>query len=208
MNQALADLGDYIGTVLMDTVTESRVAHDELTVVAARDAVPQVLSTLRDDVNLYFRVLIDLCGVDYPGREPRFDVVYHLLSLKHNQRIRVVTRTDAHTPVPTVTHLYSAATWFERECWDMYGVLFADNPDLRRMLSDYGFEGHPLRKDFPLSGHTQVRYDETQKRVVYEPVNLTQEYRDFDFLSPWEAMTAMPGDTVLSGRDDSAEGEA
>jgi len=140
--------------------------------------------------------LMDICGVDYPDRAKRFDVVYHLLSLKNNARVRVKVQTDEGTPVPSVVGVHSAAGWFERECWDLFGVAFAGNPDLRRILTDYGFEGHPLRKDFPLTGYVEVRYDDEQKRVVYEPVKLTQDFRNFDFMSPWEGMTdvMLPGD--------------
>jgi NADH-quinone oxidoreductase subunit C len=144
---------------------------------------------------MLFKELVDLCGVDYPERERRFEVVYHLLSLKNNQRIRVKVETDESTPVPSVVELFSTAGWFEREAWDMYGIYFADHPDLRRILTDYGFEGHPLRKDFPLTGHVELRYDDEQKRVVYEPVRLRQDFRTFDFLSPWEGGGGvLPGD--------------
>ncbi|MBY0430201.1 MAG: NADH-quinone oxidoreductase subunit C, partial [Rhodospirillales bacterium] len=146
-----------------------------------------------------FKQLMDLCGIDYPQREQRFEVVYHLLSMKHNQRIRVKAPTDEDTPVPSVTGVFSAANWFEREAWDMYGIFFADHPDLRRLLTDYGFEGHPLRKDFPLTGYVEVRYDDEQKRVVYEPVKLTQDFRTFDFLSPWEGPGLLPGDEKAEG---------
>ena len=144
---------------------------------------------------MLFKELIDITGVDYPEREQRFEVVYHLLSLHHNQRIRVKVRTDETTPVPSVTPVFRPANWFEREAWDMYGMLFSDHPDLRRMLTDYGFEGHPLRKDFPLTGYVEMRYDDEQKRVVYEPVKLRQDFRNFDFLSPWEGGGGLlPGD--------------
>jgi NADH-quinone oxidoreductase subunit C len=145
-------------------------------------------------------MLVDVCGVDYPDRPERFDVVYNLLSLKLNQRIRVKVTTDEDSAVPSVTAVYSAAGWFEREAWDLFGIYFADHPDLRRLLTDYGFEGHPLRKDFPLTGYVEVRYDEDQKRVVYEPVRLKQEFRSFDFVSPWEGMNhVLPGDEKASG---------
>jgi NADH-quinone oxidoreductase subunit C len=138
---------------------------------------------------------MDVCGADYPEREGRFEIVYNLLSLTHNQRIRVKLQTDARSPVPTVTGVFNSANWWERETWDMYGVYFRDHPDLRRILTDYGFEGHPLRKDFPLTGYVEVRYDDLEKRVVYEPVKLTQDFRSFDFLSPWEGIQAqLPGD--------------
>jgi NADH-quinone oxidoreductase subunit C len=141
-----------------------------------------------------FEQMMDLCGVDWPERPLRFEVVYNLLSLSRNQRVRVVVATDEATAVPSVVSVFPNATWYEREAWDMYGILFEGQPDLRRLLTDYGFEGHPLRKDFPLTGHVEVRYDETRKQVVYEPVSLTQDFRNFDFLSPWEGMTTLPGD--------------
>jgi NADH-quinone oxidoreductase subunit C len=181
-------------------VSGAEVAHGELTIEVNWDAIVTVLTFLRDDTNCQFRQLIDICGVDYPGRERRFEVVYHLLSLRHNQRIRVKLSTDESTPVPSATGVFSAAGWWEREAWDLYGILFSGHPDLRRILTDYGFEGHPLRKDFPLTGHVEVRYDDEQKRVVYEPVKLTQEFRSFDFLSPWEGMpSTLPGDEKAEG---------
>src|SRR5262249_22011947 len=154
-----------------------------------------IIAWLRDDPGMLFKQLIDVTAVDHPDRELRFDVVYHLLSLHHNQRIRVKVRTDAATPVASLTSVFRAATWFEREAWGMYGVMFSDHPDLRRLLTDYGFEGHPLRKDFPLTGYVELRYDDEQKRVVYEPVSLRQDFRNFDFLSPWEGGGGLlPGD--------------
>jgi NADH-quinone oxidoreductase subunit C len=195
MNQALKDLGEYIATALPNDVVSTDVKLDELIVTVRGAAIVRVLTYLRDDTNCQFKLLMDLCGVDYPEREQRFEVVYNLLSLKHNQRIRVKVATDETTPVPSVTTVYSTAGWFEREAWDLYGIFFSDHPDLRRLLTDYGFEGHPLRKDFPLTGYVEVRYDEEQKRVVYEPVKLTQDFRTFDFMSPWEGMTPLlPGD--------------
>lgn len=195
MNQALTDLGEYVLAALPNDVQRVEQAHDELMLLIARRSVVRVLTFLRDDSNTAFKQLVDLCGVDYPEREERFEVVYNLLSLKHNQRIRVKLRTDEDTPVPTVTGVFSTAGWFEREAWDLYGIFFADNPDLRRLLTDYGFEGHPMRKEFPLTGRVEVRYDEEQKRVVYEPVRLTQDFRTFDFMSPWEGVTyELPGD--------------
>ena len=154
---------------------------------------------LRNDGNCQFKILIDICGVDYPQRNPRFEVVYNLLSLTQNQRIRIKLLVDEDVSVPTATGVYSSAGWFEREAWDLYGIIFSNHDDLRRILTDYGFEGHPLRKDFPLTGHVEVRYDESQKRVVYDPVKLTQDYRTFDFLSPWEGMKVdLPGDEKAS----------
>ncbi len=206
MDQALQDLGDYIAAALPDAVLDTRQKHDELIVLVQRSAIIQVLKFLRDDSQTQFKVLVDLCGVDYPEREERFDVVYNLLSVKHNQRVRVKVTTDEVTPVPTATGLYSAAGWLEREAWDLYGVFFADHPDLRRLLTDYGFEGHPLRKDFPLTGHVELRYDERRKRVVYDPVKLPQEFRTFDFMSPWEGVTrALPGDEKAEPTADKAE---
>jgi NADH-quinone oxidoreductase subunit C len=166
----------------------------ELALRVPRSALPQVMAILRDDPRFAFEQCMDICGVDWPERPERFDVVYNLLSLSLNQRIRVVARTDGVAPVPSVAALWPCATWYEREAWDMFGIVFDGQADLRRLLTDYGFEGHPLRKDFPLTGHVEVRYDEERKQVVYEPVALTQEFRSFDFLSPWEAMTTLPGD--------------
>jgi len=171
------------------------IVNDELVVVVNRDTIVRVLTFLRDDVNCQFKQLMDVCGADYPERAERLEVVYNLLSLTHNRRIRVKVRTDEETPVPTVTGVFSSAGWWEREVWDLLGVYFSGHPDLRRILTDYGFEGHPLRKDFPLTGYVEVRYDDEQKRVVYEPVKLPQEFRTFDFLSPWEGMPSqLPGD--------------
>ena len=195
MDQALKEFGDYVAAALPQEVVGTEVAHGELMVTVRAAGLIRVLTFLRDDSNSQFRVLVDICGVDYPDRDPRFDVVYNLLSPSQNQRIRVKVETDEATPVPSATGVFSAAGWFERETWDMYGVFFSEHPDLRRILTDYGFEGHPLRKDFPLTGRVELRYDETQKRVVYDPVKLTQDFRSFDFLSPWEGMNEMlPGD--------------
>lgn len=195
MDEALKELADHIAASLPGAVTATAVQLQELMLDVDAAQVAKVLSFLRDDANCQFRVLIDICGVDYPQRPKRFDVVYNLLSLTHNQRIRVKVQTDEDTPVPSVNGVFAAAGWFEREAWDMYGIMFTGHPDLRRLLTDYGFDGHPLRKDFPLSGFVEVRYDDAEKRVVYEPVKLTQEFRKFDFLSPWEgAEYALPGD--------------
>ncbi|QLH39169.1 MAG: NADH-quinone oxidoreductase subunit C [Defluviicoccus sp.] len=172
-----------------------RLHRGELVLHVQRDQIVRVLTFLRDDPNCQFAQLMDVCGVDRPGRLERFEVVYNLLSLTHNRRVRVKVTTDERTPVPTVTGVFSSAGWWERETWDLYGVYFSDHPDLRRMLCDYGFEGHPLRKDFPLTGYVEVRWDEEQKRIVYEPVKLVQDFRNFDFLSPWEGMQSfLPGD--------------
>jgi len=186
VSEALRELGEYIGHGLAEEVVDTEVAHDELMVRVKRDTLVRVLTFLRDDSNCQFKLLMDICGVDFPDRDERFEVVYNLLSLTHNQRVRIKVSCNADTPVPSATRVFSAAGWWEREAWDMYGVYFSGHPDLRRILTDYGFEGHPLRKDFPLSGHVEMRYDEAQKRVVYEPVSLPQEFRSFDFLSPWE----------------------
>jgi len=204
MNDTLNDLGDYIAGKAGDAVLSWKIALDELAIVTTRDNLSAVMKLLRDDSNCQFKVLIDVTAADYPEREERFEIVYNLLSLSHNQRIRVKASTDENTPVPSVVPLFSAAGWFEREVWDMFGVFFTDHPDLRRMLTDYGFEGHPLRKDFPLTGYVEVRYDEEQKRVVYEPVTLTQDFRSFDFMSPWEgAEYILPGDEKAG--EDAAE---
>jgi len=168
----------------------------ELMLTTSPDKLLALLKFLRDDDKCLFNQLVDVCGVDWPEREKRFDVVYNLLSLKNNQRVRVKVATDESTPVPSASGLFNSAGWFEREAYDLYGVWFSDHPDLRRILTDYGFEGHPLRKDFPLTGFVEVRYDDEQKRVVYEPVRLSQEFRNFDFLSPWEGpgFYGLPGD--------------
>jgi len=195
MTQALKDLGDHITSALLAGVIGSEISHGQLIVRVQREAILHVMTFLRDDPACQFEAMVDLCGVDYPDRPQRFEVVYNLLSLKHNHRVRIKVVTDEENPVPSITGIYSAAGWFEREAWDLFGIYFADNPDLRRLLTDYGFEGHPLRKDFPLTGYVEVGYDEDQKRVVYEPVKLKQEFRSFDFLSPWEGMNEiLPGD--------------
>jgi NADH-quinone oxidoreductase subunit C len=189
------DLGEYVAASLGPAIQDRTVAYGELTIVIPAEEVVRVLTFLRDDPRCLFISFIDLCGVDYPGRQRRFDVVYHLLSPRHNARIRVKVETDEVTPVPSVIPVYPAANWFEREAYDLYGILFSGHPDLRRILTDYGFEGYPLRKDFPLTGFVEVRYDEEQRRVVYEPVKLQQEFRTFDFLSPWEGTDyVLPGD--------------
>ena len=195
MSEALKELGDHLAAAFPDDVRESRIALGELMVQVRREGITRILAFLRDDAKCLFTVLIDICGVDHPDREERFDVVYNLLSVRHNRRIRLKVATDDEKPVPSCVGVYSAAGWFEREAWDLFGIYFSDHPDLRRILTDYGFEGHPLRKDFPLTGYVELRYDEDQKRVVYEPVRLKQEFRSFDFLSPWEGMTpVLPGD--------------
>ena len=200
MDQALNDLGDYLSGALANLGVKAEVALGELMISVGPPALLRLLAFLRDDSQCTFKELVDLCGVDYPSREKRFEVVYNLLSLKHNQRIRVKVAVAEGETVPSATGLYSAAGWFEREAWDLYGIYFADHPDLRRLLTDYGFEGHPLRKDFPLTGFVEPRYDDEQKRVIYEPVKLTQEFRRFDFLSPWEGTPyVLPGDEKANG---------
>lgn len=195
MTQALKELGDYVSSAMQNDVLGTEIMHDQLIVRVKRESLARSMTFLRDDPKCLFKVMVDLCGVDYPDRPERFEVVYNLLSLKLNQRIRVKVTTDEEGLVPSITGVYSAAGWFEREAWDLYGIYFSDHPDLRRILTDYGFEGHPMRKDFPLTGYVEVRYDEEQKRVVYEPVKLKQEFRSFDFLSPWEGMSEiLPGD--------------
>jgi NADH-quinone oxidoreductase subunit C len=192
---ALEELGAHVTAKLGNAVIDHHIGNGELNVETTGDDIVRVLKFLRDDASCQFKSLMDVCGVDYPEQEKRFEVNYNLLSYKHNQRIRIKVRTDEDTPVPSVSTVFPTASWFERECWDMYGVFFSEHPDLRRLLTDYGFEGHPLRKDFPLTGYVEVRYDDEQKRVVYEPVKLTQAFRSFDFLSPWEGMTReLPGD--------------
>jgi len=195
MTEELNDLGAHITSAIENDIRGFEVAHGELTVEARADRICQVLQFLRDDPLAKFLVLIDLTGVDYPGRAKRFDVVYHLLSMHNNLRIRVKAKVGEEETIPSVTGVYPCADWFEREAFDMYGIVFSGHPDLRRILTDYGFEGYPLRKDFPLTGHVEVRYDDEQKRVVYEPVKLVQEFRNFDYLSPWEgAQYVLPGD--------------
>ena len=195
MSEALKELSDHIAQTQAGVVSKTEVRLGELMLETTPDRIVALLTYLRDDPKCLFKQLIDICGVDWPEREKRFDVVYNLLSLKNNQRIRVKVQTDETTPVPSAAPVYSSAGWFERETYDLYGVWFSDHPDLRRILTDYGFEGHPLRKDFPLTGFVELRWDDVQKRVVYEPVKLAQEFRRFDFLSPWEgAPKVLPGD--------------
>lgn len=195
MAQSLQSLGETIAAKLGSKLAGWSVGVDMVVLEATPDTILDVLKTLRDDVDLKFVGFTDICGVDWPAREKRFDVVYHLLSPTLNARVRIKLETDEVTPVPSATALFSGADWFEREAYDLYGILFSGHHDLRRILTDYGFDGHPLRKDFPMSGFVEVRYDEVEKRVVYEPVRLTQEFRNFDFLSPWEGAThVLPGD--------------
>ncbi len=195
--EALAELATLLeGSSIGDDLDGHVLEHGELMVRVARPAIARVCHFLKEQAGCAFAQLMDVTAVDYPAREPRFDVVYNLLSLQHNQRIRLVVATDEDSPVPSVTAIYPAAGWFEREVWDLFGIYFSDHPDLRRIMTDYGFEGHPLRKDFPLTGYVEMRYDVEQKRVIYEPVKLTQDFRRFDFESPWEGMVdvQLPGD--------------
>ncbi len=195
MSEQLTALAAHVQSKLDAAVTSATQAFGELTLVVARDKILDVLTFLRDDPACRFEILIDICGVDWPARANRFDVVYHLLSPRLNQRIRVKLETDEDSPVASTIPVFAAADWFEREAYDMYGILFSGHPDLRRLLTDYGFQGYPLRKDFPLTGYVEVRYDDEAKRVVYEPVKLTQEFRQFDFESPWEGVQyVLPGD--------------
>lgn len=194
MSAALDALGSHIVSSQPGAALSHAVRHGELTIKATSAGIVSLLTFLRDDQRCRFTTFIDLCGVDYPEREKRFDVVYHLLSMPLNHRVRIKVETEEQAPVPSVCSLFPCADWFEREAFDMYGIVFSGHPDLRRILTDYGFQGFPLRKDFPLSGHVEVRYDAEQQRVVYEPVKLQQAFRSFDFLSPWEGMTIPPGD--------------
>ena len=200
MSEELKELGEHIAGAIESDVRDWNVAFGELNVRARADRIVQVLQFLRDDPLCKFAVLIDLTAVDYPERTKRFDVVYHLLSMHNNTRIRIKARVGEGATIPSTIDVFPCADWFEREVFDMYGIVFSGHPDLRRILTDYGFEGYPLRKDFPLTGHVEVRYDDEQKRVVYEPVKLTQEFRNFDYLSPWEgAQYVLPGDEKAEG---------
>ena len=195
MNDAVQDLGGAIASALGGSVARTEVTFGQLSIYAQAAAIAEVMTFLRDDPRCQFVCLIDITAVDWPSREKRFDVVYHLLSPKRNQRVRVKVEADETTPVPSIIGVFAGADWFEREIYDLYGVLFSGHPDLRRILTDYGFEGHPLRKDFPLTGFVEVRWDDEVKRVVYNPVRLSQEFRNFDFLSPWEGTDyVLPGD--------------
>jgi NADH-quinone oxidoreductase subunit C len=198
MSEALRELGEFVRSALPDAVHDVEIKAGELVLHAARESIVKVLTFLRDDGACQFKILVDVTAVDWPERAERFEVVYNLLSLSRNWRARVKVSATEETPVPSVVGVFSAAGWCERETWDLFGVFFSGHPDLRRILTDYGFEGHPLRKDFPLTGYVEVRYDDEEKRVVYEPVKLVQEFRSFDFLSPWEGMT-LPGDEKAKG---------
>lgn len=204
--RALTELASHLDATLGDYLQSCEMCRGELTLEVRAEAIERVLKFLRDDSACHFEMLVDVCGVDYPDRDPRFDVVYHLLSISNNLRVRVKVGIDEEGTVPSVAAIYSTAGWFEREVWDLLGIYFSDHPDLRRLLTDYGFEGHPLRKDFPLTGYVELRYDDEQKRVVYEPVKLTQDFRSFDFMSPWEgAQYILPGDE--KAEDAGAEGK-
>jgi len=191
----LTALAEAAKAALPDAVVETKITFGELTLIVKRDKLAEAVTFVRDDLAWRCKIIIDICGADYPDRPERFDVVYHFLSVHNNLRVRLKAMTDSVSPVPSIVDLFPGANWFEREAFDLYGILFEGHPDLRRILTDYGFRGHPLRKDFPLTGFVEVRYNEEQKRVVYEPVKLPQEFRSFDFLSPWEgAQYALPGD--------------
>ena len=193
---------DGIGAIVKDL----SIVGDQLVAIVEKEDIAKLLVFLRDDVNCQFKQLMDICGVDYPERPQRFEVVYNLLSLVHNNRVTVKVMLDDNSSIPSVSKVFSSADWWEREIWDLFGIFFSGHPDLRRILTDYGFDGHPLRKDFPLTGYVEVRYDDAQKRVVYEPVKLTQEYRDFDFLSPWEGMN-INKDEIIQDVPDPKDGK-
>jgi NADH-quinone oxidoreductase subunit C len=202
----LSALGEAIVAALPDAVSGHALAYGELTIHADAQRIIEVVTFLRDDPRCQFVSFIDVTAVDWPAREKRFDVVYHFLSPKQNQRIRVKTQTDETTPVPSIISVFPGADWFEREAYDLYGVIFTGHPDMRRILTDYGFEGYPLRKDFPLTGFVEVRWDDELKRVVYDPVRLAQEFRSFDFLSPWEGPAfPLPGDEKAEQKSGKSE---
>lgn len=206
--ESLKELGEFISREIGTDILSQEVKYGELMLTVDPQAITRVLSYLRDSEALRFSLLMDLCGVDYLPRDPRFDVVYNLLSLKHNRRIRVKCQVPEGVPVPSVTSVFSSAGWWERETFDLFGIAFENHPDLRRILTDYGFEGHPLRKDFPLTGYVEVRYDEEQKRVVYEPVKLPQAFRNFDFESPWEGVYDVIERTNPRAQDDDPQKDA
>ena len=202
---AMELLGQAVASI--PGVSGFRIENGELVAHADRDQLPALMTTLRDDPRFAFEQMMDLCGVDWLERAERFDIVYNLLSVSLNQRVRIIVTSDTTTPVPSIHSIWPVATWWEREAWDLFGIVFSGQPDLRRILTDYGFEGHPLRKDFPLTGYVEVRYDEDRKQVINEPVRLTQDWRTFDFLSPWEALTTLPGDEkVYTERAEQAKG--
>ena len=190
----------------LNNLVEIEESQDILTLTTSQDSLLEVMKILKDNPELLFKQLSDICGVDYPERTQRFEVVYNLLSLVHNNRVTVKVMVDDKSAVPSVSKVFSSADWWEREIWDLFGIFFSGHPDLRRILTDYGFDGHPLRKDFPLTGYVEVRYDDAQKRVVYEPVKLTQEFRNFDFLSPWEGMN-INKDEIIQNAPDSKDGD-
>jgi NADH-quinone oxidoreductase subunit C len=194
MTEALQELGGYVTAQTGAHVAKSEIVRGELILWTTPESLLPLLQFLRDDARCRFRILVDICGVDYPERAQRFEVVYNLLSIHKNHRVRIKVAADESTAVPSASGLFSTAGWFEREAWDLFGIFFAGNADLRRILTDYGFEGHPMRKDFPLTGYVELRYDEEQKRVIYDKVRLTQDFRTFDFMSPWEGMLHLPGD--------------
>ncbi|UNE53461.1 NADH-quinone oxidoreductase subunit C [Bartonella machadoae] len=203
VNESLVELSNYLKNKLGDKIEETVFAFGELTVISRLNAITDVLIFVRDDSHCQFINLTDISGVDYPSRDKRFDVSYQLLSPRENLRLRVKVRTDENTPVASACSVYSGAEWYEREVYDMYGILFSGHPDLRRILTDYGFEGHPLRKDFPVTGFVECRYDNEAKRVIYEPVILRQEMRNFDFLSPWEGdHGTLPCNGKTDGKND------
>ena len=204
--QEIESVAESIRDGMGAIVTDLSIVGDKLVAIVDREDIAKLLVFLRDDVNCQFKQLMDICGVDYPERPQRFEVVYNLLSLVHNNRVTVKVMLDDNSSIPSVSKVFSSADWWEREIWDLFGIFFSGHPDLRRILTDYGFDGHPLRKDFPLTGYVEVRYDDAQKRVVYEPVKLTQEYRDFDFLSPWEGMN-INKDEIIKDIPDPKDGK-
>jgi NADH-quinone oxidoreductase subunit C len=202
MDETLDKLGELIVGALPGSVIDHRVANGELTISAIPRDIVKIATFLRDDERCQFWSIIDVTAVDWPSRERRFDVVYHFLSPRQNLRVRLKGETDEKTPVASIIEVFPGADWFERETYDLYGILFTGHPDMRRILTDYGFEGHPLRKDFPLTGFVEVRWDDEQKRVVYDKVRLAQEFRNFDFLSPWEGTDyLLPGDEKATAKD-------
>ena len=204
--QEIESVAESIRDGMGAIVTDLSIVGDKLVAIVDREDIAKLLVFLRDDVNCQFKQLMDICGVDYPERPKRFEVVYNLLSLVHNNRVTVKVMLEDNSSIPSVSKVFSSADWWEREIWDLFGIFFSGHPDLRRILTDYGFDGHPLRKDFPLTGYVEVRYDDAQKRVVYEPVKLTQEYRDFDFLSPWEGMN-INKDEIIQDVPDPKDGK-
>ena len=204
--QEIESVAESIRDGMGGIVKDLSIVGDQLVAIVEKEDIAKLLVFLRDDVNCQFKQLMDICGVDYPERPQRFEVVYNLLSLVHNNRVTVKVMLDDNSSIPSVSKVFSSADWWEREIWDLFGIFFSGHPDLRRILTDYGFDGHPLRKDFPLTGYVEVRYDDAQKRVVYEPVKLTQEYRDFDFLSPWEGMN-INKDEIIQDVSDPKDGK-